>query len=286
MQHRTAFLILSLFLAGDSCCWILAFAPSSMIVRKTGTDSSSRNAGDGNTFLPSLTLLRAQNQKPTTGHNELTARNTGKDKNKNNSNADFEYQEMRAILTAMEQRNIQTLEPIKRAELESYITKVVQQHIPPQQVPPLTAQNLVNTKYRLAFSNQKVAATNLPAGASVVLEFLSDGTTLNYRLQFSEKIFGLDNINAKCSYTLDEATGLLTFVYNSVTTDLFGLQNLPVGLFGQLKGRTSYIVSSYFDGDYWIEVAYDSPQQTSTYTNVYDQEVILLNVHDQQKRRA
>jgi hypothetical protein len=26
-------------------------------------------------------------------------------------------------------------------------------------------------------------------------------------------------------------------------------QNLPVGPFGQLKGRTSYIVSSYFDGD-------------------------------------
>jgi hypothetical protein len=267
MQHRTAFLILSLFLTGDTCCWILAFAPSSGIARNTGSSRS----GAGNSLPSFLTFLRAQNQKPTAGNNEQIAKNTGQNKSKNNSNnnADFEYQEMRAILTAMEQRNIQTLEPIRRAELESYITKVVQQHIPPQQGPPLTAQNLVNTKYRLAFSNQAVAATNLPPGASVVLEFLSDCTTLNYRLQFSQKIFGLDNINAKCSYTLDEATGLLTFVYDTITTDLFGLQNLPVGLFGQLKGRTSYIVSSYFDGDYWIEVAYDSPQQTSTYTNVY-----------------
>jgi hypothetical protein len=62
---------------------------------------------------------------------------------------------------------------------------------------------------------------------------------------------------------------VLKYVYDSITTDVFGLRNLSVGFFGLLKGRTSYIVTAYFDGVYWIEVAYDSPEQTSTYTNVY-----------------
>jgi hypothetical protein len=268
MWHTSA-LILSLLFTWTS--GVLGFVPSSNGGhRKLLTPATvavgrvkSPPAGASTSSLPSSwTVLQAQ--KSTTSNN-----NDKKSTKKNSNNADFAYQEMRAILTAMAARNIQTLEPLKRTELESYITQVVQQRIPPQPV-ALTAQNLVNTKYRLAFSNQDIAASNLPNGAAVLLEFTSD-QTLNYRLQFAEqsKGFGLQNMNAQCSYTLDEETGLLKYVYENITTDLFGMQNLPVGLFGQLKGRTSYIVSSYYDGDYWIEIAYGSPQQTSTYTNVY-----------------
>jgi hypothetical protein len=111
---------------------------------------------------------------------------------------------MRAILTAMEKQKIQTLEPIKRAELESYITKVVTQRIPPNnKISPLTAENLFDTSYRLAFSNLATSVNDLPKDATVLLEFTSD-KSLNYRLQFSEKTFGLQNLNAICSYTLNE----------------------------------------------------------------------------------
>jgi hypothetical protein len=61
--------------------------------------------------------------------------------------------------------------------------------------------------------------------------------------------------------------GLLTFVYDEITTDVFGLQNLSVGFFGLLKGRANYLESSYFDGLFWIERG-TSPEGR-VYYNVY-----------------
>lgn len=61
--------------------------------------------------------------------------------------------------------------------------------------------------------------------------------------------------------------GLLTFTYNEITTDVFGLSNLPVGFFGLLKGRANYVESNFFDGDIWIERGY-SPEGAEFF-NVY-----------------
>jgi hypothetical protein len=47
--------------------------------------------------------------------------------------------------------------------------------------------------------------------------------------------------------------GLLTFIYEKITTNLLGMQNLGVGFFGLLKGRANYVQSTYFDGIFWIE---------------------------------
>ena len=47
--------------------------------------------------------------------------------------------------------------------------------------------------------------------------------------------------------------GLVTIVYDSITTDVFGFTNVGVGLFGMMKGRSTYIQTVYFDGIIWIE---------------------------------
>jgi len=61
----------------------------------------------------------------------------------------------------------------------------------------------------------------------------------------------------------------LTFAYQDITSGLFGM-NIPVGLFGMLKGRVNYIETIYFDGTYWIERGYTS--EGKPYYNVYFRE--------------
>ncbi len=50
--------------------------------------------------------------------------------------------------------------------------------------------------------------------------------------------------------------GLLTYRYKDIKTHVFGISNLPVGLFGLLKGRVNYIDTVWFDGERWIERNY------------------------------
>jgi hypothetical protein len=62
--------------------------------------------------------------------------------------------------------------------------------------------------------------------------------------------------------------GLLTFVYDKITTNVMGFRNVGVGLFGLLKGRANYVESSYFDGTFWIERGV-SPSGDQDFINVY-----------------
>ena len=65
--------------------------------------------------------------------------------------------------------------------------------------------------------------------------------------------------------------GLVTYTYEKVTTDVFGFSGVGVGMFGMLSGRSSYIVTAYFDGSIWIESGID--QSTGLdYYNVYSAE--------------
>ena len=50
--------------------------------------------------------------------------------------------------------------------------------------------------------------------------------------------------------------GLLTFKYEDIKTNIFGMSNLPVGFFGLLKGRVNYVDTIWFDGERWIERNY------------------------------
>ena len=77
---------------------------------------------------------------------------------------------------------------------------------------------------------------------------------MDYKLEFSEKVWGLKEITAKSNYFVDASPvnpGLLTYVYQDISAGVFGLK-VPTGLFGMLKGREAYIESIWFDGEYWI----------------------------------
>jgi len=62
--------------------------------------------------------------------------------------------------------------------------------------------------------------------------------------------------------------GLVTYTYDKISTDVFGLTNVGVGFFGLLKGRTSAIPTVFFDKDMWIESGKD-PATGQEYFSVY-----------------
>jgi len=132
----------------------------------------------------------------------------------------------------------------------------------------------------------------LPYGSTVVLrigEFMGCEGTLDYVLKFSKQIMGLRELVAKSTCSVDVSSrsctfllcvqtvshlsfhssyfylvpqigpvnpGLFTFQYQDIKTNVFGMSNLPVGFFGLLKGRTTYIDTVWFDGERWIERNY------------------------------
>jgi hypothetical protein len=65
--------------------------------------------------------------------------------------------------------------------------------------------------------------------------------------------------------------GLVTYTYEKITTDVFGLNGIGIGMMGMLQGRNSYINTVYFDKDIWIDQGYadDGGRQ---YFNVYVKE--------------
>lgn len=184
--------------------------------------------------------------------------------------AEFEYQEMRALLEAMQRQGITSrfLDPAKRIEIEQYVRTIATERAPPFDLKEL-GQILPQSKWRLAFSTDNAVLGDLPAGAVVVLDFL-DERRVDYVLEFSEKTFGLNRLVAKSSYfvnTDENTAGEVSFVYEEIVSDLFGFTNVGVGFFGLLKGRTNYIKTAFVDGRFWIERGYSTEGQE--YFNVY-----------------
>lgn len=64
--------------------------------------------------------------------------------------------------------------------------------------------------------------------------------------------------------------GWVTYNYERILTDVLGFQNVGLGMFGMLKGRTSVIQTVYFDNDVWIETGKDGSYD---YFNVYVREI-------------
>jgi hypothetical protein len=218
-----------------------------------------------------------------------------------NSGSDFAFQEMRVQLDAMKRNKIPSRDlPLdKRQELEQYVNTVVSQRPSPVALKDIGAV-LPGTKWRLGFSTEAATLGDLPRDAEVNLEFINN-EKMDYVLEFSKKTLGLNRLTAKSSYTVDVSDvcrplntsqclivlttllsfshdtivlqsspvnpGLVTFVYEDITTDVFGFSNLGVGFFGLLKGRANYVESAYFDGRFWIERG-TSPEG-QTYYNVY-----------------
>merc|ERR1712232_833556 len=84
--------------------------------------------------------------------------------------------------------------------------------------------------------------------------------------------FALNDIVAKATYKVDTANspGTMMYTYEEISAGLFGKVNMPVGLFGMLKGQNNYIYPAYYDGNIWIEfgVAPDGEEYYSIFVHV------------------
>eukprot|EP00560_Eucampia_antarctica_P000909 CAMPEP_0197834738 /NCGR_PEP_ID=MMETSP1437-20131217/23505_1 /TAXON_ID=49252 ORGANISM="Eucampia antarctica, Strain CCMP1452" /NCGR_SAMPLE_ID=MMETSP1437 /ASSEMBLY_ACC=CAM_ASM_001096 /LENGTH=178 /DNA_ID=CAMNT_0043439665 /DNA_START=459 /DNA_END=995 /DNA_ORIENTATION=+ len=159
----------------------------------------------------------------------------------------------------------------KNAEITSYIKKVVNNSPSPVSLKDIGASEGLRLmgSWRLAFSTEAATMGDLPQEASILLKFLPR-FKLEYTLEFTKKVWGLSKLTAKSTYIVDTTPlnpGLVTFVYDDIVTDVLGFQNLPVGFFGLLKGRSNFIESIWFDGDMWIDRGFN-PQGVE-YFNCY-----------------
>jgi hypothetical protein len=137
----------------------------------------------------------------------------------------------------------------------------------------------------------------LPYGSSIVLRigsFMGTQGTLDYVIKWNNSNnnnnkqrnnplmwgLGLKELVAKSTCSIDIGSinpGLLTYQYQDIKTNMFGLSNIPVGFFGLLKGRINYIDTVWFDGERWITRDY------STNGNVI-YSVYVRDVDDEKKK--
>jgi len=117
--------------------------------------------------------------------------------------ADFEYQELKALFGAMQKENLSSnqLPPDKKIELEGYVRRIVNRRT--KGTVPLyeMGERMPGTSWDMIFTTQSLSS-DLPAGAKVSLEFKEDGKTLDYCLNFA-KTLGLSKLTATSSYTVD-----------------------------------------------------------------------------------
>lgn len=120
-----------------------------------------------------------------------------------NNIADFEFQEMRAQLNAMQRDKIPSRDlPLdKRQELEQYVAAVVQQRPSPVALKDV-GKVLPDTSWTLGFSTEAATLGDLPRDATVKLDFVDD-SHVNYILEFGKKTLGLNRLTAKSTYTVD-----------------------------------------------------------------------------------
>lgn len=210
--------------------------------------------------------------------------------------ADFEYQELQIQMNAMREQNIKPsqLDPVKINELKRYVenilasrqqlSKAVDSSVP---LHTKLRAGLPGTKWRMAFSTQKIMAEALPKDATIVLTF-ANGTgsstmgsnKVDYGLDFF-KTLALKRLVAKSTYTVmdptpnNPTTAIVEIVYDNISTDIFGFSNVGIGTFGMLKGRSTYIQTVYFDDKLWIESSVEGEENDSqicynVYTRDYD----------------
>ena len=195
---------------------------------------------------------------------------------KQSASGDFELQELKAQLTSLTRQGIgtQSLPPTKRLELETYARSVVANKKGIGMDGESLPQRLSNSKWRLAFSTENAGTADLPRDASVVLDFAKAAPHVDYALEFGKKTAGLTRLTAQCDWTItDSPRGpVMTMVYDKITCDAFGLSNIGIGLFGLLRGRSTYILTLYMDGDLWIDGG--AAADGTTYLNVYIREEI------------
>lgn len=213
-------------------------------------------------------------------------------------NADFEYQELKILSKALVYQGVTNsqIPADKRVEIEGYCRRIVNLRsgsIAPENIPSV----LAGTSWQLAFSTQSLVSESLPPGTNIKLKFKSEDR-LDYTLEFT-KTLGLKQLVADSSYMIDvscwkktakspyrplashgtvfllsyaqqnsprNAAGMISYTYEGILCDVFGLTNINIGAFGMLKGRCSSIQISFFDGSLLIEQSND---MAGEFFNVY-----------------
>lgn len=183
----------------------------------------------------------------------------------------FELQELKFQLAGIRKAGAsdRAIPEAKRSELAGYVERIVQRVPSPVRLRDLADPGRLAGRWVLALSTDPAALEGLPATATVVIDVHAEGQTLDYVLEFSERVFGLSRIAAKSTYFVDSSVvnpGMVTYVYGEVSAGMFGVE-VPTGLFGMLKGRETYVDTVWFDGDYWIARGY--AQDGTEYASVY-----------------
>jgi len=190
--------------------------------------------------------------------------------------AGYEYGEMSIVAEEMKKRNSPStsLQGEDRAVMKMYLERIIT--FRPSLIALTDIKRVIpDSKWKLVVSTQDSAMKDLPEDASIYLQF-KDETRMDYILQFPPKNFGVKRIVAESTYKVEATNfknnpGLVTYTYQDVKTDIFGLTNLDANPFGVLQGGVNDIESAYMDGHYWIEmgkqVGFDDTGEP--YYNVY-----------------
>jgi len=204
--------------------------------------------------------------------------------------ADFEYQELQIQMDAMMEQDVKPsqLEPAKRNELKGYVEQILSRRLVNQKTVDSTVpldvrlrSSLPGTKWRMAFTTQSLMAEALPKDATITLNFASGSGSaatgsnkVDYGLDFF-KTLGLKRLVAKSTYTVMDpqpnlpGVAFVQIMYEKIVTDVMGFSNVGIGMFGMLKGRSTYINTVFFDNNIWIESGVDEANSGETYYNVY-----------------
>lgn len=240
----------------------------------------------------SQSIIRTRRTSITT--TSLATTNNNKN-DANNDAADSEYQELAAVFGEMSRSNIpsNTLDPELRNQITAFVTKVASERPTAIRLQDV-AKVLPGTQWKLIFSTTTATLGDLPPDVQVQLDFAPAAASsddddsssisnaqgkMDYILEFSKKTFGLNRLVAKSTYTVDETKlnpGLVTFVYEDIVTDVFGMKNLGIGFFGLLKGRANYVETIFMDQRFWMERGYTPEGQE--FINVYLRQGLVEDV--------
>lgn len=86
-------------------------------------------------------------------------------------------------------------------------------------------------------------------------------------------------VNSRCYFSLPfisfqpqpnfPGVAFVQIMYEKIVTDVMGFSNVGIGMFGMVKGRSTYINTVFFDNNMWIESGVDDANFGETYYNVY-----------------
>lgn len=268
-QRRQRKLALALAICCSNFALCAAFVPS--VHHSPQSNSLLHNSPGKQTFISS-SIAPALQAKPT---------------------ADFEYQELQIQMDAMKKQNVKPsqLDPAKRNELKIYVEQILSRRLANLKTVdssvPLDVKlrsSLPGTKWRMAFTTQSLMAETLPKDATITMDFASGtgnaetgSNKVDYGLDFF-KTLALKRLVAKSTYCVLEPrpnnpdTAIVEIVYDKIVTDVMGFSNLGIGMFGMLKGRSTYIQTVFFDNNLWIESGVDQSNFGELYYNVYTRE--------------